>query len=88
MEASMAYVAHPSNFHDAQPYRAPVVAAAQPAPLPRRSFWRRLVNAIIDARQRDAEAAVAQYVARRGKLTDNMEREIAERFFRGSWGHQ
>ncbi len=83
----MAYVARPSDFHGATPYKAAVLApAASPLPTPRRRFWMRLIDRYLDGRQRDAENAVAQYVARRGKLTDSMEREIADRFATGNWG--
>ena len=83
----MAYVARPSDFHGAQPYTAaPAAPAVSPLPAPRRRFWLRLIDRVLDARQRDAEQEVAQYLARRGKLTDSMEREIADRFMTGNWG--
>ena len=82
----MACLARPSDFQGAQPYRAPIHAPAQPAPLPGRGFWQRLADGLFDARQRDADNAVGQYLARRGKLTDSIEREIAERIFSGNWG--
>ena len=69
----MAGVARLSAFPRIEPYPPPV-----PAPPPRRSFWYRMIEAVMDAQHRDAERAVAQYVARRGKLTDEMEREIAD----------
>jgi hypothetical protein len=84
MEAIMAYVAHPSNFHGAVPVKA--APAAAPLPASRRGFWSRLLDAILDSRQRDAEQEVARYMARRGKLTDSVEREIAGRFTSGNWG--
>ena len=76
----MAYVARPSDFHGAVPFKASPLSA------PRRRFWMRLLDRILDARQHDAEQEIAQYLARRGKLTDSMEREIAERFTTGNWG--
>ena len=83
----MAYVARPSDFHGAAPYQdATSVPAASPLPTPRRRFWMRILNRMLDARQHDAEQEVAQYLARRGKLTDSMEREIADRFAAGNWG--
>jgi hypothetical protein len=80
MEAKMAYVARPSDFHGAVPLKA---APERPS---RRGFWRRMFERLLDARQRDAEQDVARYLARRGKLTDSMEREIADRFTTGNWG--
>lgn len=83
----MAYVARPSDFHTAVPVKAATLApAASPLPAPRRPFWRRLLDRLLEARQRDAEQEIAQYMARRGKLTDSMEREIADRFTTGNWG--
>ena len=83
----MAYLARPSDFHGAAPHNAVTLApAASPLPAPRRRLWLRLIDRYLDTRQRDADKAVAQYVARRGKLTDSMEREIAERFANGNWG--
>lgn len=76
----MAYAARPHEFHSAQPYRQPAAKAVLPPP--RRRFWRRMIDRILDAQQRDAQRAVERYVARRGKLTDSMEREIAERLMR------
>jgi hypothetical protein len=45
-----------------------------------------LIDAITRSRQNEAQREVEAYVARRGKLTDSMEREIAERFITGNWG--
>ena len=83
----MAYVARPSDFHGAAPYKAatlaPIVTPERPS---RRRLWLRVIDRLLDARQRDAEQEVAKYMARRGKLTDSMEREIADRFATGNWG--
>lgn len=77
----MAYVAHPSEFRTAAPYKYP----ARPASVARRGFWRRLYDAVMLAHQRDVEREISRYVGRSGgRLTDSMEREIAERFFGNS----
>jgi hypothetical protein len=81
MEAKMAYVARPSDFHGALPVKAVPAAPERPS-----RFWRRLMDRLLDARQRDAEQEVARFMARRGKLTDSVEREIANRFTAGNWG--
>jgi hypothetical protein len=87
MEAKMAYVARPSDFHAAVPFQAATLApAATPERPSRRRLFLRMLDRLLDARQRDADQAVAEYVARRGKLTDSMEREIADRFATGNWG--
>jgi len=82
----MAYVARPSDFHGVPYKAAPLAPAAKPLPAPRRRLWLRMLDRMLDARQRNAEQEVAQYLARRGKLTDSIEREIAERFASGNWG--
>ena len=49
-----------------------------------RSVLRRLYDAIIKARQAEAEREIARYLALRGgKLTDSIEREIERRFVAG-----
>jgi hypothetical protein len=49
------------------------------------SFFARLFRAIIESRQREADAAIARYLARTGyKLTDDVEREIERRLFRSN----
>jgi hypothetical protein len=80
MEAKMAYVARPSDFHGAVPFKA------TPEHPSRRGFWLRILDRLLEARESDAEQEVAQYLARRGKLTDSMEREIGDRFANGNWG--
>jgi hypothetical protein len=79
MEASMTYMARPAAFHAATP--CPPAARTPPR---RRGFWRAVVDAIALAHQRDTEREIARYVARRGKLTDSIEREIAEKMM-GPW---
>ena len=77
----MAYVAHPNEFRSAVPYKYPATAPKAP----RRGFWRRLYDAIMESHQRDFERQIARYMARSGgRLTDSMERELSERFFGNS----
>jgi hypothetical protein len=85
-EAKMAYVARPSAFHGATRWPAPAAISSQPA-AKRRSFWRAVFDAVFDANERNAQREVERFVARRGKLTDSMERDIAERLIRpgGRW---
>ena len=57
---------------------APAVAGAEKAP--RKSLWRRLLDAIIESRQRRAEREIARFLANHGGLlTDDMEREMMRR---------
>lgn len=75
----MAYVTHTAAFHAAMPCRP------APNPLPRRrGFWRTIFDAVMLAHQRDTQREIARYMAGRRKLTDSMEREIAERLM-GRW---
>ena len=79
----MAYVARSHEFDSAEPYKALIPALpARPAPQaqPQRpGFWRSLYDSFANAQQRAAQREVARYIATHGKLTDSMEREIAER---------
>ena len=53
----------------------------------KRSVWRRLLDAVIASRQRQADFEIARFLQTRGgKLTDDAEREIARRFLRSSPG--
>ena len=52
----------------------------KPVAAPRRGFWGAIFNAIWTARQRQADAEIARYLAMTGgKLTDSAEREISRR---------
>ncbi|MGI8527226.1 MAG: hypothetical protein ACR2K5_13830 [Pseudolabrys sp.] len=55
----------------------------------RRGFLRDLLRALLDAvmlaNQRQAQRDIDRFVARRGKLTDSLEREIGERVMGGDW---
>jgi hypothetical protein len=53
-----------------------VAAEAKPA---RKPFWARLYAAIVASQQRRAEREIAHYLANRGPLTDEVEREIMRR---------
>ena len=45
----------------------------------RKPFWTRLFGAIVNSQQRRAEREIARYLASRGPLTDEVEREIMRR---------
>jgi hypothetical protein len=54
---------------------------AAPEAAPKRGLFLRLLDAMIEARERQAEREVARYLeALGGKFTDSTEREIAQRF--------
>jgi len=51
-------------------------ADAKPA---RKPFWTRALDVLVAAQQRRAEREIARYLATRGPLTDEVEREIMRR---------
>ncbi len=61
---------------------APTAPKAEKAP--RKSLWRRFVDAMIESQQRRAEREIARFLASRGGIfTDETEREIMRRFSPG-----
>lgn len=44
------------------------------------SLWRRWLDAMLTAQQRRADREIARYLAARGGITDDIEREIERRF--------
>ena len=60
--------------------------AAEVASAPRRGILTRVFDAIWQARQRQADAEIARYLAMSGgKLTDSTEREISRRLSSGNF---
>jgi hypothetical protein len=58
-------------------------AAPETEKAPRKSFWRRLGDALIESQQRRADREIARFLASHGGLmTDDMEREIMRRVTR------
>jgi hypothetical protein len=50
------------------------------------NLLRRLYDAVMDARQKQANNELAQYLVRSGgRLTDDIEREMTQRLSRGDW---
>ena len=56
-----------------------VVAGAADAKPARKPFWARLYAAIVESQQRRAEREIGRFLATRGPLTDDVEREIMRR---------
>jgi hypothetical protein len=80
----MTYRADPAAFGAVTPVRA----IERPQPTRRwrlRHLWRGLVDAIMTAHQKDAQRDIDRLVARRGKLTDGLEREIERRMMGHRW---
>jgi hypothetical protein len=58
-------------------------AAPEAKNAPRKSFWRRFGDALIESQQRRADREIARFLASHGGLlTDEMEREIMRRVTR------
>jgi len=61
------------------------VPASTATPRPKSGPLRRLFKSLFESRERQAQRAVDEYVARQGyRLTDSVEREIGERAL-GDW---
>ena len=79
----MAYAARPTDF---QGNIAPSCGGIDAKTAPRPSFWSRLLNAVFESREREAERVAKAYLARTGyRFTDSIEREINNRAFNGGW---
>jgi hypothetical protein len=61
------------------PEREIVAAEAAEAKPGRKPFWARVYAAIVEAQQRRAEREIGRFLASRGPLTDEVEREIMRR---------
>ncbi len=57
----------------------PVQTQTKKSTTPRRSLWRRFLDALIEARTRQAEREIARYMATK-RFTDASERDIERRF--------
>jgi len=58
-----------------------------PARVAKRGFWRRVLDALQQSRQRQADREIARYLhLHAGKITDEAEREIERRFLTHSSG--
>jgi hypothetical protein len=67
---------------DAVPSTSRMPATAETVRRP--GFFTRVLNAMVEARQRHAEREIAQYLTMTGgRFTDDVERAIERRFFRG-----
>ena len=49
-------------------------------------LFRRMLNCVLESRQKQADRDIARFLARSGgRLTDEMEREMTQRLFSGNW---
>lgn len=84
----MTYAAGSTEFHpSSQPYRKTAsVPAKQPQTTPSNGLLRRLLDAIMDSRQRHIQRDVERYIATHGsKMTDALERDINNRTLGDGW---
>jgi hypothetical protein len=78
MASNSSLALHPRDVGVTRAHSAPARGA------PRANVWRLLFNAVIAARQRQADQMVARYLASTGmKFTDSVEREIERRLLAG-----
>lgn len=79
----MSYAAHRRDFgsHVSQPPSKGEAVAKRPRIL------RRIFDAIMESRQREADRQIARFLAARsgGVLTDNLEREMMQRLSTSNW---
>jgi hypothetical protein len=78
----MSYAAHHGEFsHHAGHTGAPVLRAAH-----RAGLLRRALEAVFESRQRQADKAIARFIANAGgRLTDDIERRIMRRLTTSDW---
>jgi hypothetical protein len=79
----MSYAAHRSDFGSLAS-RTPADGAAVPK---RPGILRRIFDALLESRQRDADRQIASFLAARSarSLTDDLEREISRRLSTSNW---
>lgn len=78
----MSYAAHRKNFGP----QVDVTPVDSPRPAARPSLLRRILNAYVNARQRQFDREISEHLARSGgRLTDNLEREMMQGLSRSNW---
>jgi len=82
-DKTMTYAPRPNEFI---PYQEVLpVRVGRPKTI-RPGLWRRLVGAVFESRERQVERAAERYIARSGgRLTDEIERQIADHLITGKW---
>ena len=80
----MAYRANPAAFGIVTPI-GPAPRQHRTRPWRLRHLWRGLVDAVMTAHQKDAQREIDRLVARRGKMSDGLEREIEQRMMGQRW---
>ncbi len=79
----MSYAAHD---RDLTPCFGQKISTSDKDIASRPGVLRRVLNRMLDGRQRQADREIARFLNRSGgRLTDEMEREMTQRLFRGNW---
>jgi hypothetical protein len=79
----MTYTAHHKNF---APYVDGEGPAKRDAVAKKLGVLRRILNAVLNSRQRQADRQIAAFLARSGgRLTDDIERELMRRISTSNW---
>jgi hypothetical protein len=79
-------MSHAAHHKDFGPFMGQTSSKAEP--LPKRSgVLRRIFDAFMEARQRDADRQIARFLAARSArtLTDDLEREMFQRLSTSNW---
>jgi hypothetical protein len=77
----MTLIAYFAHFIEASGLRRLAPGAIKPI----RRLFHRVHEAVLLANQRRAERHMARFVSTRGRFTDSLVRELAERAFRADW---
>jgi hypothetical protein len=87
METNMTYAAHHRDF---APYCGDKASTRSNAVANKAGVLRRIFDAIVESRQKQADREIARFLARSGgRLTDDIEREMTQRLLTGNWSaHQ
>ena len=79
----MSYAGHCRHFGSYADQMPSMIATAPK----RRGIFRRILDAMMEARQREADRQIARFLAARSArfLTDDLEREISQRLSTSNW---
>jgi hypothetical protein len=79
-------MSHEAHYRDFVPYFGDKASTRSNAVANEAGVLRRIFDAIIEPRQKQADRDIARFLARSGgRLTDDMEREMTQRLLTGNW---
>ena len=83
MEKAMTYALNPRDFF---PYVDNKPTAGSNVRASKRRLVRRILHAIFESRQAQADPEIARFLARSGgRFTDDIERQLTQHLLTGSW---